>query len=457
MVRRSGINAISTFLAVLMLLGVFFIIAPDTAVAAQDGDFTYSISGDPAVATVTGYTGAGGAINIPATLGGYPTIAIGDYAFSTPLYPINSVTIPDSVTSIGVYSFANCNSMASLTIGNNVTIIGHHAFYDCYGLTSLSIPDSVTSIGLAAFYHNALLTSITIGDNVTAIGGGAFIDCISLTHLTIPDSVTSIGFMAFFRCNNLVQVNIGNGVTSIEHEAFSNCTSLATINIPNSVTSIGYGAFSYCPSLASMTIGSGVTSIGYEAFRNCTGLTSISFRGLVAPSAGADWILDTSAGIRGHAYAASNFPAPGGNFYGLIMGDLIAIAPIAPDAPTNLIATPGDAQVVLVWTAPAYDGGSVITAYKVYRGISSGGESLLVVLGNVLTYTDAGLTNGQTYYYKVSAVNSVGESVLTDELSATPNVPSTDNGDNTLLYIGIAVVAILAIAGAAVLMIRKKK
>ncbi|MDD1756995.1 MAG: fibronectin type III domain-containing protein, partial [Methanomassiliicoccales archaeon] len=96
-----------------------------------------------------------------------------------------------------------------------------------------------------------------------------------------------------------------------------------------------------------------------------------------------------------------------------------------PTAPQNLAANPGSSQIVLTWSAPPSNGGSSITGYKVYRGTSSGGETLLISIGNVLSYTNTGLTNGQTYYYKVSAVNAVGEGPQSTEASATPaTVPS---------------------------------
>ena len=91
-----------------------------------------------------------------------------------------------------------------------------------------------------------------------------------------------------------------------------------------------------------------------------------------------------------------------------------------PSSPLSLAASAGSAQVTLTWAAPSSNGGAAITSYKIYRGTSTGGEAFLVSLGNVLTYTDTGLTNGQTYYYKVSAVNSVGEGPLSSEASAKP-------------------------------------
>jgi fibronectin type 3 domain-containing protein len=94
-----------------------------------------------------------------------------------------------------------------------------------------------------------------------------------------------------------------------------------------------------------------------------------------------------------------------------------------PTAPQNLQASAGDTQVTLTWLEPSSNGGLAITNYLIYRGTTSGGEALLTTVGNVLTYVDTGLTNGQTYYYKVSATNSVGEGPQSSEISSVPLGP----------------------------------
>ncbi len=100
----------------------------------------------------------------------------------------------------------------------------------------------------------------------------------------------------------------------------------------------------------------------------------------------------------------------------------------APGAPQGLGATAGDATIALAWSPPGSDGGSPITNYRIYRGNSSGGESFHIEIGNVLVYSDTGLANGMTYYYKVSAVNAVGEGAMSTEASATPTAPVTAPG-----------------------------
>jgi peptidoglycan/xylan/chitin deacetylase (PgdA/CDA1 family) len=101
----------------------------------------------------------------------------------------------------------------------------------------------------------------------------------------------------------------------------------------------------------------------------------------------------------------------------------------APGAPSLSGAVGGNGSVGLQWSAPASDGGSAITGYDVYRGTASGGETLLAQVGNVSGFTDTSVANGTTYYYKVSAVNAVGESALSGELSATPGVSSVIASD----------------------------
>jgi len=280
---------------------------------------------------------------------------------------LTSVTIGNSVTSIGDSAFYDCDNLTSITIPDSVTSIGSSAFYSCDELTSITIPDSVTSIENYAFYETGYynensnwtngvlyisnrlieakntisgdyiikqgtktiadsafyncdsLTSVTIGNSVTSIGSYAFAYCDSLTSVTvaednpnyssdeygvlfnkdktvliqypigntrteytISDSVTSIRESAFYSCNELTSVTIGNSVTSIGEEAFSWCRKLTSVTIGNSVTSIGKEAFSVCDSLTSIIISDSVTSIGEEAFSSCDELTSVTIGNSVA-------------------------------------------------------------------------------------------------------------------------------------------------------------------------------
>ena len=116
-----------------------------------------------------------GYLEIPSTHRGKPVIGIADSAFS--YSDLKSVTIPDSVTSIGDAAFSNCRSLTSITIPDSVTSIGNWTFYECTSLKSITIPGSVTSIGDYAFRGCTSLNSVTIPDSVTSIGSYAFDEC----------------------------------------------------------------------------------------------------------------------------------------------------------------------------------------------------------------------------------------------------------------------------------------
>ena len=159
-----------------------------------------------------------------------------------------------------------CSSLSSVTIGDSVTSIGDYVFAYCDGLTSVAIPNSVTSIGLGAFQSCSSLTSITIPNSVTSIGEYAFSGCNNISSATMPTlAISSIPQ------DSLQEVVLTSG-ERIEDYAFDGCSSLTTVTIPDSVTSIGEWAFYGCYGLTSVTIGEGVTRIGVGAFLDCSNL-----------------------------------------------------------------------------------------------------------------------------------------------------------------------------------------
>ena len=187
-------------------------------------------------------------------------------------------------TSIANSAFNNCDKLTSVTIPDSVTKIGINAFRNCTKLTSVTIPNSVTKIEQATFYDCSGLTSVTIPNSVTEIGIGAFQNCTKLTSVTIPNSVTKIEQTTFYNCSALTSITIPNSVTKIDDYVFYNCSALTSITIPNSVTSITYSAFYRCSGLTSITIPNSVTSIGKRAFSECSGLTSITIEATTPPT-----------------------------------------------------------------------------------------------------------------------------------------------------------------------------
>ena len=278
-----------------------------------DGDFVFSkIYG---VNTLTEYLGSDTAIILPDNCNG-ESYTIGNNLFEK--YHLTSITIPNSVTSIGDRAFYDCDSLKSVTIGNSVTSIGEYAFNGCNGLTNIAIPNSVTSIKHGAFSGCTGLASITIPNGVTSIEGGTFSSCTGLASITIPNSVTIMEEDAFYGCTGLKELHISdlsawceiyfvdtfsnplyyaknlylngekvteltipNDITVIQQIAFCNCTSLTSVTIPNSVKTLGRRAFYGCSGLASVTISKSITSIEDYTFYGCSNLTSVTIPGKI--------------------------------------------------------------------------------------------------------------------------------------------------------------------------------
>lgn len=307
--KGSAMSVGSTIFVLLpLLIGSFLIVYPNHVVAAQEGEYVYEVSGSPTVARITGYSGGGGAITIPATLGGYPVVAIENEAFAYQASLI-TVTVPEGISSIGDRAFAYCSNLVSVTIPQSASWIFDTPFTGCSSLNAinveggnvnyasvdgalynaaltvliecpegkegeLKVPESVSLIREQAF-EGCSLTSVILDSNVTEIWNAAFQDCTSLISVNIPGGITSIGENMFRSCTSLTSITIPDSVTSIGYAAFSSCSSLISINIPDSIDSIGDYAFSDCTSLTNVTIPEGVTTIGEGAFRICTSLTAI--------------------------------------------------------------------------------------------------------------------------------------------------------------------------------------
>ncbi len=219
------------------------------------------------------------------------TKKIAAYAFDW-CAELTSVTIPDSVTSIGDYAFLNCYSLTSVTIPDSVTYLGAAVFRQCDALTDVAFgsDSQLNAINSYAFEGCDSLVSVAIPDTVTAIAYSSFASCTSLSAVTIPDSVNSIGYEAFEDCISLTEINVdaanseyssSEGVlfnkektTLIQYPAGNARTNYA---IPDSVTSISNSAFSGCTALTSVIIPDSVTSIGEYAFYGCPWLTILGY------------------------------------------------------------------------------------------------------------------------------------------------------------------------------------
>ena len=147
------------------------------------------------------------------------------------------------------------------------------------------------------------------------------------------------------------------------------------------------------------------------------------------------------------------------SYYSQNNADLLyAVSVTTPSTPNTVNGTRGDNFVRLTWSAPSSNGGAAVTGYEIYRGTSSGSEVLIATTsGDVGVYNDTTVGNTNTLYYRVVAVNSEGSSVASSEFSINPySNPTTDNSSLMILLIA-GVIAVVAIAVAVILVMRKVK
>ena len=255
-------------------------------------------------------------IYFPAARGGEYSVSsvvkkIGMYAFAD-CVNLTSVTLPSGVEEIADSAFTGCKNLQKVTISESAEIqsIGVHAFSDCTSLKIITIPSNVGFIGDYAFYGCTSLEKINVNsDNKTfssedgvlfdknkttiifypynkngayiipvsvkIIGYQAFLNCKKLTSITIPDGVHTISEGAFQGCQKLTEVKLPQSIKTIGSLAFSDCTSLKKINIPDGIEEIPFCTFMGCKSLQSIQIPNSVKELGRFSFSDCTSLTLI--------------------------------------------------------------------------------------------------------------------------------------------------------------------------------------
>ena len=259
-----------------------------TGGTASDGTDTYKYeyTVNDGNATITKFLGPVGSANpnfydikIPSELGGHPVTGLGEYSFAANPYDghqgnplcskIRSVTIPQSVTSIGKRAFDGCSALTTLSLGEKIKTIGNYAFENCTSLTGVTIPQSVTSIGYYAFEGCTNLNPLTIKGPITSMGNYAFAGSTYLTSLTLYDDIQTIGNFAFVGSTSLKTVTLPKNLTSIGEYAFARCSELESITIPEKVKTINSKTFADCSNLEYIILPAGLTTFFDDSLENC--------------------------------------------------------------------------------------------------------------------------------------------------------------------------------------------
>ena len=251
--------------------------------------------------TLTSYTGSDSEVIIPSSYSirpsdnafvagnDYSVTAIGEFALAN--CNSTSITIPSSITSLGTGAFANCKNLTELNY--NATSVGNlssnnYVFYNAGQNTNGITINFVNGVSTIPSYLFAStnstagapnITQINMPSTLTTINSYAFAYLSNLKSITLPSSLTSIGKFAFSYCSGLTSITLPSSLTSIEGNAFFSCSGLTEVDLSNcaSLTSIGDSAFYGCSGLTSITLPSSLTSIGKSAFNGCRALTEINY------------------------------------------------------------------------------------------------------------------------------------------------------------------------------------
>jgi titin len=299
---------------------------------------------------------------------------------------------------------------------NGVTYIYTVAAHNAAGIGSLStsaqaVPRTVPGAptGLVATPGNA---QVSLSWSAPSSNGGSVID-----HYVVYRDGTDVGHPTAL---SFTDVGLTNGITYTYTVAAHNAAGLGASSssvqsTPRTVPGVPTGLLATSgDAQVSLTWNAPSSNGGaaidyYVVYRNGTDVkhsTALSF-------------VDTGLanGVT-YTYTVAAHNAAG---TGATSAPVLAVPFTFPEAPSDLQATPGNAYIRLTWSAPGFDGGRTITSYQVWRGVSSGSETFLVNTGMVTWFNDTGLTNGQTYYYLVRAVNQAGPGERSSEASVIPS------------------------------------
>lgn len=258
-------------------------------------------------------------INLPG--GTYGIKSLGEATFYN-CTALQSLDIPEGVTSIGDNAITNCGQLKTLTIPSTVETLGASNISYCQNLETLNMPNSTLTLGLGRLTQDFKLTTINHpnyfvsnyilyhkeinsetgeevktllgsygsgpsgdftfpeGITITAISNNMFKACTNMTSITIPETVTTIGDNAFYQCSKLTSIVIPDSVTSIGTQAFYNCQNLESVHLPNSLISMGDKAFGHCSKLISSGIewptNPSQIAFGTNVFEYCYALATVT-------------------------------------------------------------------------------------------------------------------------------------------------------------------------------------
>ena len=171
------------------------------------------------------------------------------------LYISTEAASPFKIENGVLVSYNGSSDVASVTVPDNVTSIGHNAFYDCNWITSVTLPKGVTRIEMSAFRNCAVLSKINFPSGLTYIGAYAFCGCRSINNISLPGTLDTIMDKAFEGCTSLTHISLPGKISVIRWGTFHDCIKLKSADIPVSCAEIKEYAFYGCVSFTDIYYG----------------------------------------------------------------------------------------------------------------------------------------------------------------------------------------------------------
>lgn len=385
---------ISLLMTLVMVVGMIGVMPAVSAGAESSGYWEYRVL-DDGTAEITRYTGNMTTVSVPSYIDGRSVSSIGNRMYYYIAYPypvfgddIVSVTLPNSINTIGKCTFNGCSNLISVTMPKYVTSIQYKAFCGCKKLNSIT------------------------ATNVKVIGESAFEGCESLTSVKIPGNVTVIDNYTFKNCKSLKSVTISSGVKTIGEESFLGC-SITNISFPNTITSIGKRAFYDNLNLKSVTLNKNIASIGYESF-GCYNNGNV-WGGKVS-----NFKIKCYANTAGYNYAKDN------EFKYEVLDRIGTVSGFKTSAISST-------AVKLTWNKVSGAQGYIV--YK-YNNAKKTWVRVAKTKTTANTYTVSKLASGVSYRFAVKAYKTLNGKEVTSSkfptVTAITNLPNVVNGKTSI-------------------------